>query len=324
MENALTITLVPCAYSEKLKWGFFQTVRIFIQNRLPNAVFIRKFDIEGQLPDCIPWYGDDIGEVGMGNNFYLHHLLADMRTSPVLARGLILPGQRLIVSMGMRMHANEQVFNIDFQSVPIQALRHQVFFRSAANYTAIETYHLPTKSREKEYSRESLLPEQLKLRTVIAPELDKFPLLKCRITAFLELGNRKAKGRIEKLMESASPVFYYYFAPLNEWFAQRDNKQFLIRKEQGKLHPVELPSLDLRILDAMENNPLHEATFVITPQYQARFQALGIDNQREFTFVRAENLMDIIELIEDGAKMTMVQETKFPGTSVSYSLQSLQ
>ena len=301
MKNAIDIIILPFSYQDRFKWGYLQKARVFIVNRLKEAIFIRKFQIEGQLPCHIPWYEEGRGEVCHipQKGLYAHHLLSQTKQEEaIFSTGLVLPGQKLRLAMDLRMFHDQQRILLEFNTFSMDELREKTYFQISSPHPLIMRYKLSNKKKEREFHSFSSLPEQLKQRRVIVEGLDHLISHRLTTEVSIKLENYKSKLRIEKVAKGGENSFYYYCKRINQWFVKNTDGAFLIRKEQGHLQREKIDFLDLRALDVMEGNARHEAVYVVDEDLELFFQNCGIGFHGNHYYVTEKNLLDIIDILK--------------------------
>jgi hypothetical protein len=324
MGSPLDVKLIPLKYPERFKWGYFQKIRLFLSNLLlDEAIVIRSLEIEQQLPLRLAWYGSSAGSLVFldNENIYLHHLMASGETPAIFAWGLIMPGNKLRLTMGMRMHSEQQRLAVSFHRIPMSFLREKSFWQLTPYHPLVARYGLPDKSRERAYGSVSSLPEHFKSRRVILPDLDQFTLQQHNIISLLELGNLHEKSRIEKVTDTQGVPFYYYCNPLKQWFIRNDTLLLHVKKKHGKLCPIEMPPFDFRLFDAMEANEQNEAIVCIEHGLAPVLQHYGIDVQGNYAYIRASTLLDALDVMKlNENDLSLRNGNEKPG--IVFSLQS--
>lgn len=326
MGSPFEVVLVPLKYPERFKWGYFQKVRLFLCNSLlDEAIIVRGLELDRQLPNYVAWHGTCRGHLAFleQQNVYLHHTLAPRDTDPVFYAGLILPGSKMRLTVGMRMHNEEQRLRLSMHRVPMSFVREKVFFRQPSQHPTVKRYGLLDKNREREYASESSLPDHFQSRRVIITDNEQLSLEKHEIELTLELGNLREKARIEKVLEGKQDSLYYYYCdPLNQWFIQDGNQNLVIKKVQGKLCPAAMPACDFRVFDAIEDNPQMEAIVRVAPEFASVLQHYGIDVQGKYAYIGAKSLLDALAVMKlHGNRLDLcAQDGDRPG--VVFAMQS--
>lgn len=316
MENPISINILPANHKEPFKWGYYQKVKIFLINNLrDHAIFIRGIDILHQLPLNIKWYGNYFGNISFSENNQkcTHQFLAQGITPNIFATGLLLPRQKLRIDTGMRLHNNKQFFKIGFHTLPMDVLERTVYFRQEKKYPLIENYELPSKQNLRSYLSQSSIPDEFRSRAVISTELDNVSLNEKIIEVPLHLEDRMAKTRIEKLIEEKQNILYYYVAPINQWFFQNNGKAYFLEKEYAKLKQIEIPELNMFLLDCMESNSRKEAVFIRNeenhPLLEKSLLQKNVEYHGNYCYIGIENIEDIIDILLSGdLKIRLVEK----------------